>query len=180
MFIVKSRKNCKGSFIAEAPLALWVLFFVFTFPFLDFATIMLRYTFMVSAVRDGVHAAAHAKTFSSNISATNLSAINAASQAANLTASAFSEIAVSNIRSRILQTNITTKVLTIYSYNTALSSVADDSVNLYEIETVVSGSIKPLITMNTGYFPGIPGLTTPLPVTLSAREYCEYPQGLNQ
>lgn len=180
MFILKTRRNKKGSFIAEAPLALWVLFFMFTFPFLDFATVMLRYTFVVSALRDGVHAAAHAKTFSTNISSTNLSAINAASAAVNATATAFREIAVSKIKTRILQTNITTKVLTVYSYNTALTVAADDSVNLYEIETTVTGSINPLIKVNTGIFPGVPGLTKPVPVTISAREYCEYPQGLNQ
>lgn len=172
------RKN-RGSFIAEAPFALWALFFLFTFPFLDMATILLRYTFFVSATRDGVHAASHAKTFVSGGTSAYPSATTAAPAAVNLTASSFREITISTVRTRILRTNIATQVVTIYGYNQALTTPADDSTYLYEVETTVTGLINPLINMNIGILGTIPGLTSGVPVTVSAREFCEFPQGLN-
>ncbi len=177
-FHKRNRKE-NASFIAEAPFALWVLFFFFTVPFLDMATVLLRYTFIVAAARDGVHAAAHSKTFLSGTSNT-LSAISAATAQVNQTAGAFSEISVSSVQTRILETNISTQLLNAYPYNQPLNQVADESSYLYEIETMVVGTINPLLNMNIGIVPPIPGLTTGVPVTLSAREYCEYPQGLNQ
>ena len=174
----KVRKN-HGSFIAEAPFALWALFFLFTFPFLDMATVLLRYTFFVSATRDGVHAASHAKTFVNGGTAAYPAATTAATTAVNTTASAFREITISNVRTRILRTNIATQTLTVYGYNQALTTAADDSAYLYEVETTVTGLINPLINMNIGIFGNIPGVTSGVPVSVSAREYCEYPQGLN-
>lgn len=172
------KRKARASFIAEGPLALWILFFLMTFPFLDLATVLLRYTFLVSAVRDGVHAAAHAKTFLINPSPTNLSAVNTAPLAVSQTASAFSEIQVTSVQTRILATNIASKQLTVYT--SPLTQAADDASNLYEIEIVVQGAINPLINLNIGILPAIPGLTASVPVTLAAREFCEYPQGLNQ
>lgn len=167
-----------GSFIAEAPLALWVLFFIFTFPLLDMACVLLRYTFVVSATRDGVHAAAHSKTFFTNASARDSSAVNAASSAVALTASSFSEIQINNVSTQILVTDISTQQVSQSSL--PLQQPADTDSNLYELQTVVQANINPLINMNIGILPVIPGLTAAMPVTVAAREYCEYPQGLNQ
>jgi hypothetical protein len=44
----------------------------------------------------------------------------------------------------------------------------------------VKGQVSPLMDLNIGILPPIPGLTAAVPVTVAAREYCEYPQGLNQ
>ena len=173
-----NRKAAQGSFIAELPIALWILFFIFTFPFLDMATVLLRYTFIVAATRDGVHAAAQSKTFLTNASPTDLSATNSAPIAVNNTASAFTEVTVNSVKTVILATNITNHQLT--QYNTMLVQPADSTTFLYEIETIVTGQINPLINMSTdGPWPQVPGITSPVAVTVSAREYCEYPQGLN-
>ena len=170
-------RRSDGSFIAEAPLAIWALLFMFTLPFVDMAATTLRYTFVVAAARDGVHEAARSKTFAVDASATDLCAGNAARLAVTRTASAFSEITVTRVDTRILETNITTKRVNIYA--TRLLVPADTSANLYEIETTVTGTINPLVTVNS-YFPRIPGLTAAVPISVTAREYCEYPQGLNQ
>lgn len=179
--MLKSSKTCRrsrGSFIAEAPFAIWILLILFTFPFLDLATVLLRYTFIVSATRDGVHAAAQSKTFFSNASASSLSAVNNAPAAVARTAALFNEIQVNSVQARILATNINNQQVSIYTI--PLAQPADETNYLYEIETIVQANVNPLINMNIGILPSIPGLTSPVPVTVSAREYCEYPQGLNQ
>jgi len=174
----KTCRNSQGSFIAEAPFAIWILLFLFTLPFLDLATVLLRYTFVVSATRDGAHAAAQSKTFFTNASSSSLSAINNAPAAVARTAALFNEIQVNSVQARILATNINTQQVSIYTI--PLTQPADETTFLYEIETIVQGNINPLVNMNIGILPTIPGLTAPVPVTVSAREYCEYPQGLNQ
>ncbi len=173
----QSKRNEKGSFMVEVPLALWMLFVLFTFPLLDLATVLLRYTFIVAAARDGVHAAAQSKTFQFSTSPTQQSAMANAQLATALTAAAFSEISVTNVKTQILATDINT--LKVTTYNQALATPADQTTNLYEIQTTVTGSIDPLLTIAIGVFDNVPGLSLPVPVTVTAREYCEYPQGLN-
>ncbi|MBX9721082.1 MAG: hypothetical protein K2X81_06795 [Candidatus Obscuribacterales bacterium] len=168
----------RGSIIAEFPIALWILFFCFTYPFLDMCTILLRYTFFVAAVRDGVHDAAQSKTFLVNNSASDLSATNNAKAGVALTAGAFREIQVNSVTTSILATNITTLALT--KYTAPLATPADPSTYLYELQSTVSGFIYPLITLRAGLLPPVPGLTAPIRVTVTGREFCEYPQGLNR
>ena len=175
---VRHNRHKGAAFIAELPFALWILFFLFFLPLLDMATVCLRYCFVVAAVRDGVHAAAQSKTFLTNASPTSLSAINVAPAAVAATASGFSEITVNSVQTYILATNVAS--LQVSQYSQPLAQPADTTVSLYQIETIVKGQINPLITMSTGLLPGVPGLTASVPVTVAAREYCEYPQGLNQ
>ncbi len=172
------KRRCRGSSIVELPVALWVLFVLFTVPFIDLATVLIRYTFMVSASRDAAHAAGKAKSYLSNLTATDLSAANLADSAARTTAAAFSEITVTNVTTRILSTDLTTQAVT--SRTTPLPAPADTSLALYEYETTVSGQVNPLITFNAGPFPGIPGLSSPVSVSVTSREFVENPQGLNQ
>jgi hypothetical protein len=171
-------RQTRASLVAELPFALWLLFFLFLFPFLDMATVLLRYSFIVAAARDGVHAAAQSKTFSSNASSGDLSAVNAAPLAVNATIAGFSEVGINSVQTTILATNLGTRQ--VVQYSQPLPIPADTTTNLYEIQTIVRGQVNPLITMNGGVLPAIPGLTCPVPVTVATREYCEYPQGLNQ
>lgn len=164
--------------IADAPIAIWLIFVMLTFPFIDMAAISIRYTFMVSASRDAAHAAARTKSFMANVSGTDLSAVNTARNQAMATANAFSEITISDVTTRILITDLASRRVT--SQTTPLAQPADTSANLYQIETVVSGQINPIINCDTGEVPGIPGLSAPVPISVASREVCEYPQGLNQ
>jgi len=172
----RNQRTKNGSFIAEAPLALWILFMLFTFPFIDMATVLLRYTFVSAAARDGALAAAQSKTYLANASGTDLSAVNSSTAAANTTASAFGEITVTSVQTLILATNISSHQVT--QYTSPLAQPADTGNYLYELETIVQAQINPLI--NTGStLLSVPGLTSPVPVTVASRQYCEYPQGLN-
>ncbi len=179
MQLLRQKRPTRASFIAELPFALWAVFFLFLLPFIDMASVLLRYTFLVAAARDGVHAAARSKTFLADIPGTP-SAVNAASQFASLTASAFSEVTVNRVQTRILETDFSSLQLKSYPYNQPLSSPADESINLYEIEVLLSGEINPLLRMESGFFPPVPGLTGAIPVEVNAREYCEYPNGLHE
>lgn len=172
------RRRAGGSVIADTPLALWVLFVLFTIPFLDLASVCLRYTFFVTASRDAAHEAARAKSFFVDLSADQRSSVSMAQETAENVARSFSEINVTAVNTRLLITNIASGAVTIRT--TPLPAPADTSSNLYEIETIVSGNINPLVTFNAGPMPGIPGLSAPVPVTVSSRELCENPQGLTQ
>jgi hypothetical protein len=170
-----SKRKSTGSLVAELPFALWMLLMLFTVPFIDMATVLLRYTFIVTAARDGVHAAANAKTYFANASGTDLSAVNIASQTVATDAAAFSEISVISVKTYILATNITTHQVT--QYTSPLVQPADTGTYLYQLETVVNGQVNPFL--QSPILPNIPGLTAPVPVTVASREYCENPQGLS-
>lgn len=179
---MKSPKNqarhASAALTAELPLALWILFFLFTFPMIDMATMLLRYSFMVAATRDGAHAAGQARTFWTDSAPGQLSAKNAAASAVAATAAAFTEVSVSSVQAQIVSTSLTSSQVTRYSQ--PLGQPADTTNNLYEVEIVVKGQISPIIPMSsTTWFPVVPGLTAAIPVSVAAREYCENPQGLN-
>ena len=172
------KRNCHGSFIVETPAALWVLFVLFTIPMIDLATVLLRYTFVVAAAHDASHSAGKAMSYMSDISAQEASAIHLADAAARATAAAFAEVTVDSVATRILITNLTTRAVT--TRTTPLTTPADTGVNLYEYETTVTGRINPLIAFNAGPFAGIPGLSAPVNVQVTSRQFCENTQGLMQ
>lgn len=172
-------RNHKGAMVAELPVAIWLLVIMFTLPMIDFATILIRYTFMVTAAQEAVHVASRTKSFLSNISGSEVSAVNGASAQATLAAASFKEITITKITTRILITNLSTKQVS--SQTVPLAQPADTGLNLYQIETVLTGQINPIFKFNnTGILPGIPGLSAPVPVSVAARAVCEFPQGLNQ
>lgn len=168
----------QGSMIAEAPVALWLLFVVFVIPFIDLATIMLRYTFVLAASRDGAHCAAKGKSFRTEVTASEPSAMSLADKVARRTAAVFTEITVDQVTTRIVVTNLSSGHVTVLE--APLTVPADTSENLYQIETAVTAQINPLIPFEAGFLEGIPGLSAPVLVTVASRELCENPQGLSQ
>lgn len=174
----QERTRNTGSVMVEAPIAIWLLFVLFTIPFIDLASIMLRYTFMVAASRDSVHAAAKAKSFISDLTPSDPSATSLANTVARQTSAAFSEITVTSVTTRLLVTDVATG--SVKSQATVLSKPADSSANVYQFETTVTGLVNPLVPFLAGPFPGIPGLSAPVPVSVSSSEFCENPQGLTR
>lgn len=172
------KRNRFGSVIVETPAALWVLLVLFTVPMIDMAAVLIRYTFMVAASRDAAHAAGRAKSYMSNLTPEDPSAMNLADSYGRRTAASFAEISVDSITTRLLITNLTTRAVTVRT--TPLTSPADTSENLYEYETVINGRINPLVPFYAGPFAGIPGLSAPVQVNVASRSFCENPQGLTQ
>lgn len=170
----------KAQAMAELPIVLWVIIVFLTIPLVDLTTFSLRYNFIMAASRDAAYSASRAKTFLTNVSSTELSAVNSATAAAQQTANAFSEVTINSVTTNIVITNLANGTVTRQS--TKLLVPADTSTNAYQIETIVNGTISPLITMdpNGNYFVPIPGLTAPIPVSVASRGFMENPQGLNQ
>ena len=173
------RKNSQGSAIAEAPAAIWLAIIGLFFPLFCLATCTLRYAFLETAAHQAVYDAALAKTFSTDVSATDLCAVNAAIQTANNVASSFNGITVQSISTRIIQADSQTPQIQVYT--TKLSSPANTTRYVYVLETTVVGSIQPLVSTQTGLFKAlsIPGLTAPMVVQATSRKMAENPQGLN-
>lgn len=101
--IRSTNRKDKGSVMADAPITLWLLLLGLTLPFMDLASITMRYTFLLAAARDGAFAASREQTFT---------LADAASKAKiNQTASSFNGITVSGITTNVVTTNISTKVV---------------------------------------------------------------------
>lgn len=165
--------------MADAPLALWVVFICLTIPLIDLATVSLRSTLLVMVSREAANAAARCKTFKTSLGPDEPSSCDAASNRAYEIASKFSEIRVSDVKTYIVVTNIDSGSSTRQS--SRLSQPADTAENLYLVEVEVSGQTSPLIPFSGGgLFGNVPGLTAPVSLTVASRQYHEYPQGLNQ
>ena len=172
-------RSGRAQLIAELPLVLWVMFIVLMIPLIDLATFTIRYTFLLAASRDAAMSASLARTFGTNPSSTELSAKNAATAAAQTEASAWSEVTVTSVTTNIVITKLSTGIVTRQS--TPLSTPADTVNNAYQIETIVNGTTNPILRFSSSSFWGnIPGLTAPVPVSITSRAYFENPQGLNQ
>ena len=177
----KSIKNItirrkSGSSLAEAPAALWVAFLGLFFPLLCLATITLRYAFMMTASHEAAYQAAISKTFSTDISATDLCAVNAANTTARSVAGNFSGISVTNVSTRIVQSDTQTDLTQVHE--SKLNTPADTARYIYIMETTVTGLVEPLISGHSG-FGDIPGLTGPMQVQVTSKKLAENPQGLN-
>ena len=79
--------------------------------------------------------------------------------------------------------NITTNIVVIANDTLAVSrqtvplaTAADQSVNTYQIEVAADCSADPLVPIPIPI--SISGLNAPLTVRISAKQYCENPQGL--
>jgi Flp pilus assembly protein TadG len=167
----KMRHRKSGSFIAETPAILWVLFILVVFPMVDAATVALRYTFVLTASREAAMAASRAKTYMVNSSLSDLSASNAASATAYNVGSQFTGIKVTDVDTRIVSTNLSTQATT--RQETVLTTPADTDNNLYSYETTITADVQPLVTLGSNVFGHLPGLTAPINVKVTSRKICE-------
>ncbi len=164
--------------MAELPVALWFLLCVFTFPFVDLATVAFRASFFMTAAQEAVHQASHCQSFKTSISASSPSAQVEATAEAQTVAGSFTGVTISSVNTYIIATNISTLQSTVYS--APLTTPANTSTSTYMIEVVVKGEVNPIISYNQSFFGTVPGLTAPIPLTAAAQEFCENPQGLTQ
>jgi hypothetical protein len=174
---LRTYRKTTGSAMIDLPISIWALIMLITIPLLDFATVALRATFVASAAKDAVHAAARSTSFSTNIGG-QLSATNLALTQAQNSVGAFNGLTFRSAVTSIVATNTTTQAST--KQSTKLSAPADIGAFTYNLETRVTADVSPLITYNARWFGNVPGLTTPYRLTAAAQEFCEYPQGLDQ
>jgi len=172
-----NRRSRRGSFIVEAPIALFLFLFLFVFPFMDLAAITLRTTFLYASAHNAAWEAARAHTYQTSLNGLP-SAVQLANSVAQKVAAPFCGIKINSIKTSIITTDI--KTLNQSRQSSRLVNPADASLNSYQIEVAVNGSVNPLIIYNGSSFTNIPGLTQPMVLTFTDRQYCENPQGLNK
>ena len=168
-----------GTTIAEFAPTMWLLLMLFTFPLIAFGTLGVRYAFFLNAARLAATSASQCKSFLTNFSATQISAVNIANTVATQSVKGFSGITMTGITTQIAICPLAGTTVT--RQTTALSKPADTTVNNYNIEVLITGQINPLIQLPSKSILGtIPGLTAPIMTSARSSVYAENPQGLNQ
>ncbi|CAN5434616.1 hypothetical protein BH10CYA1_BH10CYA1_37240 [soil metagenome] len=170
----RSLKTRSKSGVVELPFVLWIFFIGLAFPLINLMTIGLRLTFLYTATHTACLRACRAQTFLTQVEG-KPSCKMMANQAVQDVTSKFTGIHVTQITTQILTTNIdnSTQSRTV----SPLTKPADVSKNTYQIEVVLACSADPFLPMPLPV--QIAGLSAPLQVTLSDRQYCESPDGLN-
>jgi len=170
-----SSRTFKGSFMAEVPVVLWFMIFMMFFPLLDLMAVTIRTTFLFVAAHSAAIAASRARSFSTSINGYP-TASTLAEDAAQKVVDSFGGIAIDNVETAIVVTNVASKAVT--RSTSPLTTPPDSISNTYQIEVTLNGVINPLIPYNSG-FGNIPGLTQPIHLTVTDRRYAENTQGLS-
>ena len=167
------RKNRKhsGTFLAELPAVLYLLFIGIAVPMLILGSMFGRAFLLYSATQDACIQAARSRSFTE--AKTTMTSVfnNGVSSWTGLSGTPTFSVLV--------------KPLTASASQVKTSPLPDGSIqisqNVYLARVVVDGQIDPLIHFSgSGGWQGmkIPGLTEPYPLTMSHVSYFENPQGL--
>lgn len=174
----RHQRSLAGSTLIDFAPALWILLMGLMFPLINLATVTIRANVFTTIAQDAARDAGKAKTFFAPLSGSQPSAVGAATTAASNVAARFSGITISSVNTYICTTAVSTGIVS--KQSTALTSPANTTSNLYQIEVRVVGQAYPLMSFSQSMFGQIPGLTGPVNITSVARVYAENPQGLNQ
>lgn len=172
-FIRSRRRSYRAAMLAELPMILWAVLMVVAFPVIDLATVFLRITFSYAGIHYASISAARANTFASSVDGKPSAQAEALSKIKQVE-KGFSGLSIDNVNTAILITKNDTLALS--SQSVPLTTPADQSVNSYQIEVSADCSAQPLIPIPIPI--KIDGLNAPIVLHLSAKQYCENPQGL--
>lgn len=179
--LITSRKKT-GAVIADYTAALVVLILAFIFPFVDLATICLRYGLLVYAVHEGARAAATCSTFESGPRpaltigpATTRKILRRFSGFNNLRNDTVT-IVYTKITERLNQVTTRTR----NAPNQKLPEPADANQYVYVVRNAITADIAPLVKFWGLFGARIPGLSDDFPVAVeSGGCVCEYTGGLD-
>lgn len=171
------KRRARGTTMIEAPIAMWLVFVFLFMPFLILGSLALRTAFLYSAAKDGVHAAARAKTYAVGTVA-KPGAVQEAKTYAERTGKAFSGVNILSVETAIVETSLASGNKIIMPG--PLPAPADVSKNLYQLEVTVQADVEPLIRYQLPAFGNVPGLTAPMRLTAVASEMVENPDGLDK
>ncbi|MBS2004863.1 MAG: hypothetical protein U0103_16220 [Candidatus Obscuribacterales bacterium] len=160
--------------VMELPFVVWIFLFALTFPLINLATIGLRLTFLYTAAHTACLRACRGQTFLTAVES-KPSCVMLANQGVEDVTKKFTGIHVSKITTQILTTNIDSGAQS--RTVSPLIKPADVSKNTYQIEVVLDCSADPFLPIPSPV--QIAGISAPLHLTLSDRQYCESPDGLN-
>lgn len=176
------RINKHGLTLTEMPAALWVIFVGFCFPLLCLSLMTIRFGFLWEAAREAADVACQAQYYADNGTTSGQGAVTLAQNMAAGCASVCSGITLTGVNCYILVTPTNSPDAASqqpWGPNVCLSTPADPSQNLYQIQVVVSGQIQPIISIPGGMLGSIPGLNQPYPVQVVMSRVAENPPGLN-
>lgn len=159
-----------GQAIAELPLVLFVFLVLVLFPIIDLCCITFRSTFMDGAARNAAHKAAKAHTFAFD-GPDGLSASSIAKNEVRDVIRQFTGIRVEQVTPRIVRTS-TTNAADVQRFEAPVPITSDSEQYVYQIEVEIKGEVDPLIPFNCA-LPAVPGLSSPMPFTATAREVFE-------
>lgn len=174
-----ANRSKHGNTLAEFAPTLLLLFCIFTFPLIAYGTLGVRYCFLYNAARLAAQAGSQCKSFATNTSTTQLSAVNLAKAVATQSVQGFNGITLTNITTQIAICPLATGSA-VTRQTTALAKPADTNTYTYNIEVLVTGSISPLVTLPKSILGTVPGLTAPFVTSARCSVFSEFPQGLNQ
>jgi hypothetical protein len=162
--------------MVEAPIVLWVVLIVFTFPLINFATVALRSYFVYTVIQAGALQASRAHTYKQPADG-ETSALDVLNSYLPQHLASFSQIKLTSVEPEISITNIASGNQS--SVKGPLPSPGDTSVNLYEIRVTSSAIVEPLISAGASGFGAIPGLSAPMTIRVSVKNYVECPECWN-
>ena len=174
-------KRHGGSSIAEFPVVLIGFLLCLLMPMIDLAFIAFRTSFVHTAAHNAAQSAGRAKTFSANGANGELSAINIAKRdaiAVKNNGAGGVNFADTDVIVNIVGTPLKTGKPEIRQ-NTPLTAI-DTKDYLFQIEVTVNGQVQPLVTLSDSFFGQVPGLTAPMPIQASYKQFCEHPGGLSK
>lgn len=187
-------RSCNGSDIVEMPLVLLVLFMFLAFPMINLATATVRAYLIRSIVTDAAHKGARACTFRTPVpqganaedepgcdSAINLAESELADFVNNPANQKFPGISIEVPKYFVYYKNVNSGSWKRSADKQPLAPSEIDETNCrYYFEISATGHANPLINMSGTMVPQVPGLSSPVDVSVEARELFEQVQGLAQ
>jgi hypothetical protein len=169
-------RRCRGYIISEHAAMLVILILGFIFPFLDLATVGLRYAFLTMAVHDAAHVSSTCSTFSSGSSDSAVMDLVPPQIAYSLGTRWGFDNRVITVR--VVAARVPDGMLAFSEPNLPFTGTVDTQNWVYTNEVTVKADLQPLISFSSPFLPGIPGISAPINVVVSAKEVSENPAGL--
>ncbi len=171
-------RHKSGHSIAEFGPTLWFALIIVFFPMITYSTIGVRYILLMNAAKIAASQAAQCRSFQTDSSSTEKSAVNTANSLAASSINFFTGIHLQQVTTSIVICPYSSSTVT--KRTTPLTSPANASFNAYDVEVLLLAQIDPLITNRSLASAGIPGLTKPMTVVAKSDVVFENPQGLTQ
>ena len=171
-------RSKNGQSLAEIGPTLWFALIIIFFPMITYSTIGVRYILLMNAAKLAAGQAAQCRSFQTDISASEKSAVNTANSLATKAVGYFKGIHLQQITTSIVTCSYSGSTVT--KRTTPLTSPPDVSFTCYDVEVLLQAQIDPIITNSSLCSLGIPGLTKPMTVIAKSDVVFENPQGLTQ
>jgi hypothetical protein len=171
-------RNKNGQSLAELGPTLWFALVIIFFPMITYSTVGVRYILLMNAAKMAAGQAAQCRSFQTDISSSEKSAVNTANSLATTAVGYFTGVHLQQVTTSIVTCSYSGSTVT--KRTTPLTSPPDTSFNAYDVEVLLLAQIDPIITNHSLSSMGIPGLTTPMTVVAKSNVVFENPQGLTQ